>query len=222
MDTQRGNSKAHLIRRLKSERRSDLVAAVARGETTAYGAANEAGIRRRKRPLEIDGNVARRREFRRHPDRARRDGEMCYGPGHASAFATVEQARRYWVENRARLLPILAVDGRRPWGWWRYDDEAADLRHPGRDLERSTLFDAGLLGAEEEDQLVRDWRHEFDRSHDPNFFVCEGPGKFLHGEAARAAHYAWADIPLSLVEEWSSERAGPDDETTAAAARCVS
>ena len=99
---------------------------------------------------------------------------MWYGPGDASAFETVERAHRYWIENRARLMPLLAVDGRRPWGWWAFD--AGDLRYPGRDLERSTLFAAGLLGAEEEAELLTDWRHEFDRAHGPDFFYC-GSGK---------------------------------------------
>jgi hypothetical protein len=221
MDTiQYGNSKAHLIRKLKKPRRDDLVGAVERGEVTAYGAANEAGIRKRGRPLEVDTSAARRREFRRHPDRVRCDAEMWYGPGSASAFDTVEMARRYWIENRARLMPLLALDGRRPWGWWRF--EAGDLRYPGRDLERSTLFAAGFLGAEEAAELLSDWRREFDRAHGPDFFHCACSGKILRGEAARHEHLRWADIPPALVDEWSAEhvaRASLDgrDQATATA-----
>jgi hypothetical protein len=154
MGAQYGNSKRHLLRKLKRAHREDLVGAVQRGEVTTYQAAVEAGIRKRRRPLEFDTSVAKRREFRRHPDRARHDAEC---PAPASAFESVERAHRYWFENRARLMPILAVDGRRPWGWWAFE---AGLCHPGRDLERSTLFEAGLLGAEEEAELLRDWRHE--------------------------------------------------------------
>jgi hypothetical protein len=202
MDTQYGNSKRHLLRKLESADRGDLVGAVQRGEVTAYQAAVEAGIRKRARPLEFDTSTARRREFRRHPDRVRCDAEMWYGPGHASAFETVERARRYWIENRARLMPMLAVDGRRPRGWWAF--EAGDLRYPGRDLERSTLFEAGLLGAEEAAELLTDWRREFDRAHGPDFFHCAS-GKILRGEAARHEHFKWADIPPALVDEWSDE-----------------
>jgi hypothetical protein len=225
MDTQKfGNSKSHLVRKLKSARRDDLVEAVERGEVTAYQAANEAGIRKRKRPLEVDTGTARRREFRRHPDRVRCDAEMWYGPGSASAFDSVELARRYWIENRARLLPILAVEGRRPWGWWRFD--AGGLRHPGYDQERSTLYEAGLLGAEEAELLADYWRSEFDRGHGPNFFHCARSGKILRGEAARHAHFEWADIPLTLLEEWSAEhvaRASLDgrDQATATAGRAA-
>ena len=84
MPLQRGNSKAHLVRRLRSAGPDDLVAAVERGEVTAFGAANEAGLRKRARPLEVDTSAARRREFRRHPGRARRDAEMWLGPAGAS------------------------------------------------------------------------------------------------------------------------------------------
>lgn len=202
MDTTYGNSKAHLVRKLKSARRDDLVGAVERGEVTAYAAANEAGLRRRARPLEVDTSTARRRDFRRHPDRVRCDAEMWYGaPGDASAFETAERAHRYWIENRARLMPLLAVGGRRPVGWWRFE---ADLDYPGRDLERSTLFEAGMLGAEEEAELLADWRREFERGHGPNFFHCAS-GKILRGEAARRAHFKWADIPPALIEAWSDE-----------------
>jgi hypothetical protein len=123
MGAQYGNSKRHLLRKLKSADRGDLVGAVERGEVTAYQAAVEAGVRKRARPLEVDTSAARRREFRRHPDRVRCDAEMWYGPGPgcASAFDSVERAHKYWIENRARLMPLLAVEGRRPWGWWQFE-----------------------------------------------------------------------------------------------------
>jgi hypothetical protein len=215
--TQYGNSKSHLLRKLKKARRDDLVGAVERGEVTAYGAANEAGIRNRKRPLEVDTSAARRREFRRHPDRVRCDAEMWYGPGPAPAFDSVERAHKYWIANRARLMPILAVDGRRPWGWWRFESGAP--RYPGRDLERSTLFEIGFLGAEEEAELLAGWREEFDRARGPNFFHCAS-GKILRGEAARHAHHKWADIPPVLIEEWTAEHSlDGRDQTTATAGR---
>ena len=67
-----------------------------RGEATAYQAAVEAGIRKRARPLEVDTSAARRREFRRHPDRVRCDAEMWYGPG-----------RRVRVRDRRTGSPLL-------------------------------------------------------------------------------------------------------------------
>jgi hypothetical protein len=141
-------------------------------------------------------------------------------PDGSSAFASAEEARCYWIEHRVRLLEALARNGRRPHGWWCFDDDAAGL-HYDRDTERSVLYEAGELGPEEEAELLADWHHEFVRSNDPSFRVCLGPGRFLHGEAARRAHYAWADIPLSLVAEWSVERVSPDDQTTAVAVHCA-
>ena len=173
MGAQYGNSKRHLLRKLKSADRGDLVGAVERGEVTAYQAAVEAGIRKRARPLEVDTSAARRREFRRHPDRVRCDAEMWYGPGHhASAFASVERARRYWIENRARFDPR----GRRQETVGMVGLRGRRRRHPGRDLERSTLFEAGLLGAEEEAELLTDWRREFDRANGADFFLLR-PGE---------------------------------------------
>ena len=173
-----------------------------------------------------------RRKTRTDPFRTETNPSRSRSSGHRWALSTAtrsvtssasSRARkgRIWSErlSAARSLPT------RRWGWWLF--EAGDLRYPGRDLERSTLFEAGLLGDEEEAELLADWRCEFDRAHGPNFFHCAS-GKILRGEAARHAHLKWADIPPALVEEWSAEhdaRAsldGRDQTTTATAGRCVS
>ena len=50
----------------------------------------------------------------------------------------------------------------------------------------------------------RPGRAEFDRCHAPDFTYCGGPGLFLRGrEAARQAHLEWADVPASLIPQWS-------------------
>jgi hypothetical protein len=199
-----GNSKQHLIRKLKTARRGDLVAAVRRGETTAFQAAVEAGIRRRRRPLEVDTNAARRREFRRHPDRATKDMEMWLGPSHdGSAFASERERRAYWRENRDRILPMIGGRGRRPWAWWRYD--AGDLCWPGYDRERSVLYIEGLLGEVEARELLAYWREEFDKANASDF-VYHWNGRLLRGAVARRQHYQWADIPLEEVVSWAKER----------------
>jgi len=93
--------------------------------------------------------------------------------------------------------------------WWEF--EAGDLRYPGYDRERSFLFERGLFADAERAELVPHWREEFDRAHSPGFFHCAGPGKFLDGDAARRAHFAWADIPSSLVDAWTAERQTDED-----------
>jgi hypothetical protein len=203
MAAQHGNSKRHLIRKLKSARREDLVGAVRRGEVTAFQAAVEAGIRRRRRPLEVDTNAARRREFRRHPSRAKRDMEMWLGPTErGSVFASEREQRAYWLVNGERILLMIVGRGRRPWARWRYE---ADLCYPGYDRERSILYVEGLLDEVEARELLAYWRSEFDKANAPDFSYSWN-GRVLRGAVARRQHYSWADIPLEEVVAWARER----------------
>jgi hypothetical protein len=75
---------------------------------------------------------------------------------------------------------------------------------PGYDRERSTLYQAGLLGEDERRELMAYWRQEFDRASGADFFCCVG-GKNLHGAAARREHFRWADIPPPLVAAWGAQ-----------------
>jgi hypothetical protein len=68
------------------------------------------------------------------------------------------------------------------------------------------LFEAGLLGVEEREQLVAWWRRQFERAYEPLFFHCEGPGRYFSGAVGRRKHYRWADIPRSLLKEWAAQR----------------
>lgn len=94
--------------------------------------------------------------------------------------------------------------GRRSHIWWQF--EAGDLQYPGRDRERSVLYEAGLLTESESSVLVAQWRREFERAWRPAFFYCEGPDAFFHGVVARRKLYRWADIPRALVRKWRSQR----------------
>src|SRR5262245_12974140 len=113
-------------------------------------------------------------------------------PNLPPAFDSDEQRRELWFRHRERLMELLGSHGRRPMAWWRY--EAGELRYPGYDRERSTLYEAGLLAEAERAELLAHWREEFDRAYDRDFFCCKGPRKFLHGAAARREHFKWADI----------------------------
>jgi hypothetical protein len=131
--------------------------------------------------------------------------ELWLGPSPylPPAFDSDEQRRELWFRHREQLMEQFGSRGRRPRAWWRY--EAGDLRHPGRDRERSTLYEANILAEAERAELLAYWREQFDRASAPDFFHCEGPGRFLHGAAARRAHCRWADIPHALVAAWSAE-----------------
>jgi hypothetical protein len=136
--------------------------------------------------------------------------EQCLWLGvPADAFADDEHRAEAWARHGSRLMELLARHGRRPQAWWRYD---APIAYPGYDLERSTLFEAGLLSDDERAELVEDWRREFNRAYEPDFGYCTGPSadgpgaEWLYGRAGRLAHFEWADIPRSLVDEWRAER----------------
>ena len=98
-------------------------------------------------------------------------------------------------------MELFARNGRRPMAWWWF--EAPEGLEFDYNTEQSTLFAAGLLGAEEATALVTYWREQFERCHEPGFGYCAGLGKWLTGQAAREAHLRWADIPRSLVEQWA-------------------
>ena len=89
------------------------------------------------------------------------------------------------------------------------------LAYPGHDREQSYLFEHGQFGEEEREELIEDWRREFEKTLSPDFAYCVGQrpdgqgAKWLHGQAARKAHYRWADISASLVEQWTRERRHP-------------
>jgi hypothetical protein len=52
--------------------------------------------------------------------------------------------------------------------------------------------------------LVADWRAEFVRACEPNFIYVAGPGEIYKGAVARQKHFAWADIPSALVQQWEA------------------
>jgi hypothetical protein len=208
-----GTSRSYLLDRLRREGREDLVTAVESGTITAYAAATAVGLVTRHRTTGTGSkSQAKRREHRlnsllRKPPAlsgaAVQDLWLGLGTNRPPQFESDEARHEAWLRNREWLMATLAQHGRRPLAWWRYD--AGDLRYPGYDRERSTLYEAGMLAEDERAELVAHWREEFDRAHRPDFFCCEGPGRFFHGEPARRAHYRWADIPSELVEEWSAE-----------------
>lgn len=99
------------------------------------------------------------------------------------------------MEHRDRLMELFAHNGRRPQAWWRYE---SPIPWPGFNLERSSLWAAGLLGAAEKRALEQDWRQEFDRSLAPDFNYLG-----LRGREALIAHLVHHDVPAALAERWA-------------------
>jgi hypothetical protein len=130
--------------------------------------------------------------------------ELWLGPSHhGSAFASDDERRCLWVANRDLLMRRWGQDGRRPQAFWKYD---SPIPFPGPARERSTLYEHGLLGAAEARALVADWRAEFKRAMQPNFFYIARPGEIYQGAVARQKHFAWADIPRALLQQWEAAR----------------
>ena len=141
----------------------------------------------------------------RHQLTGDQEMELWLGPSRrGSAFTDRTQAQWGWQSNRDRLMQRYACGGRHPLAWWRF--EAGELRYPGHDRERSTLYAAGLLTADARRELLAWWRQEFETAQQDGFTFCQGPGLFLRGIEARRAHFAWADVPAELVEQWSAEQ----------------
>jgi hypothetical protein len=125
--------------------------------------------------------------------------ELWLGPSGTSVFTSREALKSTWERARERMMASLSP-GRRPMGWWEFD--AGDLKHPGYDRERSTLWRAGLLSADEKIALEAEWQTEFETAQAPDFTLNDGSDEILVGDCARAAHYRWADIPDKLVKRW--------------------
>jgi hypothetical protein len=188
-----------LIRRLRRYH-PELHQQVLAGELTPHRAAIVAGFLRNpgepKRPVSAIA-ITPQQEM-----------ELWLGPSHhGSSFASEEERRRLWVENRDRLMRLFGRDGCRPIAWWKYE---SPVPFPGLKLQRSTLYEHGLLGEAEARALVSDWKVEFERASQPSFFFTAAPGEILQGEAARQKHFAWADIPSALVQQWEAARQRAD------------
>ena len=92
--------------------------------------------------------------------------------------------------------------GRRPPELWEYEKHRDA---PDREDEAALLYEMGELTKAELDQLIQEWRHEFDRANKPNFFLLLSPGKILEGEEARRWHCKWAGIPDEILKHFESE-----------------
>jgi hypothetical protein len=134
--------------------------------------------------------------------------ELWLGPlgNNGSVFRSDEHRREVWFRFRDRLMQLWGKNGKRPYGWWRYESPFRSRRHPGVH-ERSILYEfTDALSADERTGLEQWWRREFDRSWDEHFFYCAGPGKIYSGDDARWQHWLFVDLPPTLLDRWLAER----------------
>jgi hypothetical protein len=205
------------LARLKREGRTNWIRAIESGAISCYAAACELGWKQR-RSLQRDGVRGKKRQMILNRLGLRADGmpspdalsataemELWLGPSPrlGSEFSSREEVAAAWAIHGERLLQRWGCHGRRPQGWWAF---AAPFPYPGFDVERSTLYENGLLTEEEARELEGYWREEFEGTYRPEFFFCAGPGEIYRGEVARRKHFEWADVPAVLVERWTEER----------------
>jgi hypothetical protein len=200
----RATGSAAVLRRLRKNF-PELHKLVLAGELTVCKAATVAGLRRGSR--EACQRAAADIRISAVPDEPNitrtQEMELWLGASHhGSAFASEEERRRLWTEHRDRLMRLFGQDGCRPMAWWKYE---SPVPFPGLKLQRSTLYEHGLLGEAEARALVIDWRAEFKRASQPDFVYVAGPGEIYQGALARQKHFAWADIPPSLLQQWEAK-----------------
>jgi hypothetical protein len=190
----KGTSRASLIRKLRRYH-PELHKLVLDGTLTPHRAAVVGGLLRRS-------GEPKRTVVDLFSITPMQQQELWLGPCRSgSSFASEKERRRLWAAHRERIMEYWGRDGRRPLAWWKYE---SPIPYPGYARERSALFEAGLLTKSEVKALTADWRIEFNRASQPNFFFTTAPGEILQGEAARQKHFAWADIPSALVEQWEA------------------
>jgi hypothetical protein len=135
--------------------------------------------------------------------------ELWLGGGDSSFFTDREELRQTWEVARAYMLKTFGRPGRRPMAWWEFDAGARGLHYPGYDREIAYLWAAGVLDAEECAELEITWRREYERALETGFSLTVNPEVILTGARARRAHWQWAGIPHTLLEQWQSERRRP-------------
>jgi len=195
---QQGTSREYLLDRLRREGHADWVEAVEAGRVSAFAVAVELGwVTRSPTLLGERAHQTKRRRHRLAEERQRissgpqlntgklsgRQREfLLWGPDDrcGDAFADEAEVEAAWQRHREELLAACAP-GRRCWGWRIFDPSGSKLAWKGYDRERSGLWRAGVLGAEERIQLERQWRKDFERGLP-------------------------SDVPRELVKKWKAER----------------
>ena len=124
-------------------------------------------------------------------------------PTTGSHFRSREELVAAWEAGRAVVMRLWGSHGRRPMAWWEFD--AGDLKHPGYDRERSTLWRAGVLSESERTELEAEWRREYEAVR----------GK---GVRERREHLEHCDVPHELIEAWTAARRRPSRHSAASEA----
>jgi len=198
---------ADIRERLRREGKDALLKAVEAGAISAFAAAVSLGWA--KRAAKPNGKP---RERRRALALRAINGklslsqlqELWLGPNpcRGSLFASREELQTAWEQNKDKVMALWGNHGRRPRAFYEFEWSGP---RPAYDVERSSLWRARVLTKAEKAELEAEWKEEFEHAQRPGFAFHTG-GEIWEGERARSGHYAWADIPVELVERWTDER----------------
>jgi len=113
--------------------------------------------------------------------------ELHLGPNNmGSLFVDREELEQAWREYGPEVMAIVRP-GTRPMAWWQFECPPGVVFDD--DHERSILWRAGVLGADEKLEVEAGWRKEFARAYELGYDAKR-----------RREYFHWADIPAELIE----------------------
>jgi len=192
-----GNSRAYILDRLECTGRHDLAEAIRAGQVSAFAVACQMGWATRPPTQRALTNQAKRRQgqFRAITGEGLSAGqamELWLGPNRSSGslFSSREELVQAWKQHREEIMRQWGSHGRRPAAWYEFEWEGP---RPSYATERSCLWRANVLTAEERSEVEATWREAFDAA------------RGMRGKA-RSEHYEFHDIPDELIREWQGAR----------------
>ena len=132
--------------------------------------------------------------------------ELWLGPGpRGSLFDSREALVSAWQRARGYVMRLWGRGGKRPMAWWQFEAPDLGLKWPGYDRQQSYLFAAGVLEEKERAELELQWRRDFEHA------------RSIEDPVARKRYLDWADVPISLRQEWRAERRRPKRQSAPSA-----
>src|SRR5260370_2965330 len=91
--------------------------------------------------------------------------ELMFGPSvnMGSLFEDREELAEAWATYGPEVMALYAKGGKRPMGWWQFEAAARGLIFDD-EREKSILWAAGVLDANEKAEVETAWRPAFDRA----------------------------------------------------------
>ena len=124
-------------------------------------------------------------------------------PTTGSHFRSREELVAAWEAGRAVVMRLWGSHGRRPMAWWEFD--AGDLKHPGYDRERSTLW-RPACSPNRSAPSSRPSGGGSSSTRTGPISSSAPAARFFMATPPVQAHLAWADVPIELAQRWAAAR----------------